>query len=151
MNTNYKKFLENNKIYYQIIAPKGYSIFDTVCVSIEDAKMLCAMIDRIIAELEHFKSFIESLKEEEQKRITEEREKSLKRFLEELQKISEERRKQLLEEMANNMEKFWKFYYEKLPVVFDENRNYTWTNFILDLQKKLYGVEVEEEFISPRF
>lgn len=120
MNTKYKKFLENNKIYYQIIAPKGYSIFDTVCVSIEEAEMLCAMIDRIIAELEYFKSFIESLKEEEQKRVTEEREKGLKRHLDGLRKLAEEDKK-WQDELMKAINKWLDDYFNKLQESLEYN------------------------------
>lgn len=109
-----------SKIYYQIIAPKGYSIFDTVCVSMEEAEKLCAMIDRIIAELEYFKSFIESLKEEEQKRVTEEREKGLKRHLDGLRKLAEEDKK-WQDELMKAIEKWMDDYFNKLQEFLEYN------------------------------
>lgn len=116
----YCKIEQNWDGTFQIVAPAEYSIFDTVCVSIEEAEMLCAMIDRIIAELEYFKSFIESLKEEEQKRVTEEREKGLKRHLDGLRKLAEEDKK-WQDELMKAINKWLDDYFNKLQESLEYN------------------------------
>lgn len=53
------------------------------------------------------------------------------------QKFSEDNHRELLEAIHEDMKEFWKFYNEAIIKVLDESYNYTWLDFISEMQTKL--------------